>query len=610
VPTTQAASLASADEPSAAPVAKSLGAPPTEQPVIRAPVSTSSGENWRPALWPQALKATLRNSQEAVYTGLRPGFFYRLSLRGPITDRIAFHPLDPRTRKLDEADAYFRGRFRFAGETVEAKDKSIFECAPPSNNFSHELHGFEWLRHLEAASGGHAREFALNLAHDWLRLHSVYSKPAWQPETIALRFINLFAHGRFFLTESDLVWRSKFFVSLRNQTRMLARTISKAPAGLPRLRASAALALAGLCLSDRASANLGLKHLAAEIETQILPDGGHVSRSPQALIDAFHTLAMVQQTLDAANRETQTALRGALDRMATMVRFFRLGDGGLAVFNGGCESDRQLIKTLLDRDDVQGRPFGHAPHSAFQRLAGGRTLLLLDVGAPPPQIYSTKAHAGCLSFEMSAGGQRLVVNCGAAPSEEGNWAGALRATAAHSTVSLADRSSSIVLQRGYLRRALGPRLIAEQGEVLTRRSENAQGLLVEASHNYYLQRFGIVHRRRLALSPKGLLLTGTDQFIPTGAKSRKRGKGCPFAIRFHIHPDVRLSLAQGGGSVILKLPNGEGWRFRCSDGTLSIEESVYLGGGNLRRCEQLVVGAHVRSEEVEIAWLFEQIGAG
>ncbi len=609
MPTTQAASLASADEPRVAPVAESEGAPLVQKPVIRTPVSASRGEGWRPALWSQALKAMLRNFREALYTAFRPGFFYRLSLRGKITDRIAFHPLDPRTRKLDEADAYFRGRFRFAGHSVDAKSKSIFECPSPSKNFAHALHGFEWLRHLEAAGGEHAREFALGLTDDWLRLCSVYGKPAWEPETIALRFLNIFAHGRFFLAESDLVWRLKFFVSMRNQTRMLARTISKAPAGLPRLRASAALALAGLCLSDRASANLGLKRLSDEIETQVLPDGGHVSRSPQDLVEAFHILVMVQQALDAANRETQTALRGALDRMAPMVRFFRLGDGGLAVFNGGGESDGRLIATLLEHDEIQGRPFGHAPHSAFQRLAGGRTLVLLDVGAPPPQIHSNKAHAGCLSFEMSAGGQRLVVNCGAAQSEDGGWAGALRATAAHSSVIVADRSSAIVLQRGVVRRAIGPRLIAEQGEVLTRRNESAQGLLVEASHDYYLQRFGILHRRRLALSPKGLLLTGTDQLVPTGPKSRKRGKGRPFAIRFHMHPDVRLSLAQGGGSVILKLPNGEGWRFRCSDGALSIEESVYLGGGSLRRCEQLVIGAHVRNEEVEIAWLFEQIGA-
>jgi uncharacterized heparinase superfamily protein len=292
-----------------------------------------------------------------------------------------------------------------------------------------------------------------------------------------------------------------------------------------------------------------------------------------------------------------------------MLRFFRLGDGGLAVFNGGGESDPRLVAALLTRDDVQGKPFGHAPHSAFQRLAGGRTLIVMDIGRPPPGSFSTAAQAGCLSFEMSAGTHRLIVNCGAALGTDEHWTPALRATAAHSSLTLANMSSASVLPPGWLRAALGPRLVAGAGDVQTRRAESAQGLLVEASHDLYLARFGIVHRRRLMLSPKGLILTGEDQLVPVKTRTGKHGPGLPFAIRFHVHPDVRLSLAQGGGSVILKLPNGEGWRFRCGGGALSIEESVYLGGGALRRTEQLVLTGQVGNESVECAWLLEQVGA-
>jgi uncharacterized heparinase superfamily protein len=106
-------------------------------------------------------------------------------------------------------------------------------------------------------------------------------------------------------------------------------------------------------------------------------------------------------------------------------------------------------------------------------------------------------------------------------------------------------------------------------------------------------------------------LTGIDRVIPLGTEAgRQRGRvrPLPFAIRFHVHPDVRLSLAQGGISVILKLPNGEGWRFRCG-AVLAIEESIYLGSGSARRAEQLVVSGELRDEAVECAWLFEQVGS-
>ena len=79
-------------------------------------------------------------------------------------------------------------------------------------------------------------------------------------------------------------------------------------------------------------------------------------------------------------------------------------------------------------------------------------------------------------------------------------------------------------------------------------------------------------------------------------------------MRFHIHPDVRVSRLEGGG-ILLKLPGGEGWRFRGGGGTLEVEESVYLGGPVVRRAEQLVISGQMKDAPAEIAWVFEQIVA-
>ena len=565
----------------------------------------------RAVLWPDAARTALRRAFGPVVVWLRGGWLYRQTLYGPVPDRINFYPDDPRTRRLDDADAFMRGRFRFAGQVLEVREGSIFDQPPPSESFAAALHGFDWLRHLELAGGDLARQFALKVTQQWVKRYGRFARLPWQPEIIAERLLNLFAHARFFLDDADLAWRSRLFVSLRDQMRLLERTISETPDGLPRLKSAAALALAGLCLSDARSAAVGLKRLAYEIERQILADGGHVSRSPEVLLEAFRVLGMVQQTLDSANREVQPALRGALDRMAPMLRFFRLGDGALGVFHGGGETNEPTVAAALEGDEAAGRPLGHAPHSGFQRLAAGRTLILFDVGGAPRAPFSTAAHAGCLAFEMSAGEHRMIVNCGAAIADTAPWVGALRSTPAHSTLSIDDGSSATILKDGVLAKLLGPLLIGGPDGIETRRNENAQGLVAEASHDGYLSRFGFRHQRCMTLSPRGLKLTGIDRVIPVGTEAgRQRGRvrPLPFAVRFHVHPDVRLSLAQGGISVILKLPNGEGWRFRCG-GALAIEESIYLGSGSARRAEQLVVSGELRGEVVECAWLFEQVGS-
>jgi uncharacterized heparinase superfamily protein len=546
----------------------------------------------------------LRNAFSGPRIFWRRTWFYRRFLKGPLADRIAFHPYDPLPRRLEDADALLRGRFRFDGETVEVKEGSIFDKPAPSAEWAEALHAFAWLPPLSAAGGDPARTLATNLISQWLKRNARYGEPSWSAQVIARRLIHLFAHSRIVLTNSDMLWRSKVFVSLREQSRMLARIAGEAPDGLPRFEAAAAVALSGACLGDSAKRlETGLSLLTVEISRQILPDGGHVSRSPEELVLAYRLVMMVMDALTAIGQAVPHELRSAYDRMAPTVRFFRHGDGALALFNGGQECDPRMIAGLLARDEVRGQPFTFARHSAYHRIAAGRSLLLIDCGAPPPGAFSLKAHAGCLAFELSAGAHRIVVNCGAARGRHDKWEGALRATAAHSTLTLADTSTSAILAPGWTRDRLGARLLGGPEEIETRRVETAQGWSVEASHDAYMPAFGLRHERQLTLSPQGLMLTGADRLLPRG---KLRGEDVAFAIRFHIHPDVRVSPSQGSG-IILKLPNGDGWRFRTG-GQVVIEESVYLGGDTLRRADQIVVSGSVKDSPVEIAWVFEQIG--
>jgi len=395
-----------------------------------------------------------------------------------------------------------------------------------------------------------------------------------------------------------VLWRSKLFVSLREQSRQLARIAAKAPEGFARFEVATALALSGICLDDSPRRLQGISRLEAEITAQVLPDGGYADRSPESLFHAYRHLVMVLDALGATNHPIPSALLSAHDRMATMLRFFRHGDEALAVFNGGHECDKRAISALLARDPVRGMPFAYAPHSKFQRLTAGKAYAVMDCGALPHGVYANTAHAGCLAFEFSAGPQRLVVNCGSSP----RWNGALRGTPAHSTVTLADTSIAAVLSPGLARGLVGARMLGGAHTVTSERHETEHGWQVEARHDGYLRSFGIVHERRLTLDRDGQTLTGGDMLLP----QHRRREPVPYALRFHIHPDVRVSPSQGG-DILLKLPSGEGWRFR-SGAEATIEESIYMGGENARKCEQLVVTGTVGAEAVEIAWVFERIG--
>jgi uncharacterized heparinase superfamily protein len=560
-------------------------------------------------LLPDLMRSGARRAATPLRVWGRRSWIYRRFLKGPLADHIVFHPWDAAPRRLEEADSLLRGRFRFHGITVDVPDGvSVFDIVPPSPVWAEALHSFAWLPALSMAGGEAARKLATNLIGQWVKRHSRYSEPVWLPHITARRLAAIFCHGRLVIVNSEMMWRSRLFVSLREQSRMLERIAIEAPDGLPRLEAAAVLALSGLCLDDSPKRlETGLARLEAEIERQILPDGGHVSRSPEALLSAYRHIIMVLEALSAVNEEPPHILRNAHDRMAPMLRFFRHADGALALFNGGAENDPRTIAGLLARDDIRGQPFHHARHSGYQRLATARTLVLIDCGKTPPPPFALDAHAGAGAFELSSGNDRIVVNCGAGGLSHPSWNWALRATAAHSTLTLSDTSSAHILPAGLARDLLGPRLMGGPIEPLSRRVETAQGWSVEAMHDAYVPDFGVRHERQITLSPQGLMVTGRDRLIPMDAAGRPAG-GRNFAVRFHIHPDVRVSQLEGGG-ILLKLPGGEGWRFRAGGGTLAVEESVYLGGHVVRRAEQLVVSGVMKDAPAEIAWVFEQIVA-
>jgi uncharacterized heparinase superfamily protein len=301
----------------------------------------------------------------------------------------------------------------------------------------------------------------------------------------------------------------------------------------------------------------------------------------------------VRAALQVAQAEIPIVLHGAIDRMAPMLRAYRLGDGGLALFNGGKEEDDRLIGAVLAKAGVKAKARSSAPHTGFERLAAGRAVIVVDTGPPPPAGADRWVHAGALAFEMSAGRNRIVVNCGAFAGDDARWTAAMRSTNAHSTLTVDDDSSLEFRADGRLRHR------SAHVTALRREAEGATWL--EASHDGYGRRFGLVHKRRLYLDGSGEDIRGEDELEGRGGRF--------FRVRFHLHPQVQASLIQEGTAVLLKPPTGRGWRFLSVGGTLGLEESTYLGVSDVpRRCEQIVITGSLKGEGARVKWAFRREG--
>ncbi len=65
-----------------------------------------------------------------------------------------------------------------------------------------------------------------------------------------------------------------------------------------------------------------------------------------------------------------------------------------------------VLATLFAYEDSRAKALFNAPYSGYQRIEASDGVLIVDTGRPPPPEFSTRAHAGTLSFEFSAGPQR------------------------------------------------------------------------------------------------------------------------------------------------------------------------------------------------------------
>jgi uncharacterized heparinase superfamily protein len=494
----------------------------------------------------------------------------------------------------------YSGVFSFAGHRVDAGPGSIFTARAPSREWEEGLHGFGWLADLAAADNALSRAYARSLVEEWAA-HVRMKRLPRQPDIAARRLINLLTYSALLLNGADTEFRRLLLRLIARHAASLRRDLRRLPAGLPRLLPAIALASAGLSLPDGSRMlKAATDALNTELRRLVLTDGGPATRNPDDLLSWAADLLPLREAFAARALEAPRELLPALDRMWPMLRFFRHPEGSLALFNGMGPTRRDLLEAVLARDDVRGKPVLNTPFSGYQRLEAVNAVIVADAGPPPSLELSSRVHAGTLSFEFSSGTDKIVMNCGSSLAEA--YRHAARRTAAHSTLTVNDTSSSRFL-RGWAARLTGPVLRHGPQHVEAKREDRRDGTALRMSHNGYASRFGVIHQRMLRLDAGGGRLDGLDVLKPVRSGTTEA------VLRFHLHPDVRATALKDKGTVLLVPSSGDVWLFSCDGHPASIEESVYFAAPEGPRGAEQIVVRLGRTAGVRAQWTFERTGS-
>lgn len=530
---------------------------------------------------------------------------HALRLRGRYPLKLLAVPDDPVAGDAAAGLAILRGELGWRGEQF-ACSQVDFGSEPVSPGFAAYLQRFQWLRDL-AAAGPRAQvaPAAEMLTRKWLASHAErVSEPAWRPDLWGWRVLFWAAHAPLILSSTDLVYRSAVLNGLARGARHLERTADRAPVGLPRIAAWAGVTAAGLLMAGgnprRAFGETGL---ARALNSGFSADGGLVCRTPDGQLDVVMLLSMLARVYDARRIELPPFIGSALNLAVPSLLGVTLGDGGLSSWQGGLPLSPSRVEAIVAASGVRTRPQRQARDWGYQRATAGQSVLVIDAAPPPDRRVSKGGCASTLAFELSDAGHRLIVNCGGANAGgafiSSGLANGLRTSAAHSTLILADSNSTAIHADGTLGRGVS--------EIALERQENEGSSRIEASHDGYVRRFGLIHKRTLLLSGDGRELRGEDALLP--AKARQKPMTSAFAIRFHLAPGIEATPTADGMGALLRIERGALWQFRCRGGTLTIEESLWVDGeARPHNTLQLVVSGEAPPGGASVGWVLRRAG--
>lgn len=480
--------------------------------------------------------------------------------RGPVVLRSLLRPLVPFVQRAPSMLA--PSQFRFLNATRELDVDSPWDDPEWPRLWTYNLHYFD---DLNASDADSRVTWHRDLIGRWLAANPPTAGTAWEPYPASLRTVNL---AKWLLRTG--IRDPAALAALDRSARAVRQQLEHHLLGNHLWANGKALFIAGLCVEGDEAAEwrkYGRRILETQVREQILADGAHFELSP------MYQGILVEDALDVVNFARgfgQDLPAGVEQRLPSMLGWLEAmthPDGDIAYFNDSAPAIAPRAADLRDyANALQIEPAAprrmHAPDgcvlvdmaaSGYARLESSspshrEVIALCDASAVGPDYLPGHAHADTLSFELSIGNRRVIVNAGTSVYAEGEQRSWERSTRAHSTVELAGVNSSEVWSS--FRCGARARIISRHATAFP------QSVQLQAAHDGYRFLSGRwIHERTWRLTPRSLHVRDC-----IGATKPARGHFVRGCIRFLLHPEVRPEKLEAKGQ----------WRLTAHDRPLAL----------------------------------------
>ncbi len=414
-----------------------------------------------------------------------------------------------------------------------------------SRLWCYNLHYFDYLQSPDLSTA-----IKIQLIKDWIENNPIGSPTAWEPYTASLRIVNWV---KFLERARHLEGISEVIIkSLGLQTHWLYNHLELHILANHLFKNIKALIFSGHFLEGKVTKkwlSIGEKLLLREIKEQVLSDGGHFERSPM-----YHNI-FLEDLLDLINIGSNSGAHCAYKELleatalkaALFTRDIRLTDDEIPLFNDSAlsiaaNSDQllQYAENILQTNlfDYQSYPqVLEFSHSGFYVLGDHSMKLIIDCGETGPRYQPGHTHCDTLSYELSVGKQRFIVDTGTFDYEPGIRRKYDRSTAAHNTVMIEQEEQSELWGLFRVARRASPFAVSYQ-------KDPGGKTIFNGKHDGYSRLKGnIIHSREVIFYPD----------VGWSIKDLLEGKEENRVENFiHIHPDLSTRVIGDGVDLLDK----------------------------------------------------------
>ena len=458
-----------------------------------------------------------------------------------------------------------------------------------------KLNSFFWLFSLDLNS---SKEDVQKIILNWIVKNNNYNNLSWEVDILSKRVIAWISSYKLTYEDSNENYKYKFDNLIKKQINHLINEIQSSKKIDNKMIGCAAIILGGLAYQDKNRfLNYGLNLLKKIIKSSFDKNGFPKSRNLRQLSFYLKYFILIREWFKESQNEIPEYLDEIIYHLGQAFTLINQKYGSNFLFNGGQISDNSNLENYIKRLGYNFK-IENYEIGGYIFLKNKKFHLAMDIGNSPDKKFSKDYQSGALSFELISNGNKIVSNSGYFQNYKHQLNLISKSTACHSTVAI-ENSSSVQFQKN----SNGETIIKNNLKIINKNiNVKKNHWVINASHDGYLRRYGIIHDRKIEYYQELNKIIGTDKII-----NKKKDKQINFEIRFHLDPITKLMKTQDKSSVFIDC-NNEAWKFYCDKYNITFETGLFFGQkNNFIENQNIFISGIINNDESEINWVIEKI---